>query len=283
MNSRIRFFFAIIGLLRLVGLGTGNAYGYIVQEAVKSHSEEFSSTGIAAVVCKFEDCFVNIYGVKDSQIGIEGECSVIGKSLGVCKNLAKKCEFEYDIRDSVFYFSVENRSKRAYQTKIKIDLYVPDHLDIAVDSKRGCISIADVESSVEASITIGDLKFEDLQGNVKFSTINGSVILWDVAEIREGRVGNGSIVCKYSERTPDVVDMNVINGNIYISFNRLPGAVLEAKSNYGFVHLINVPDAPTIQREGRIETTIGSGERHFELTTINGSIIFEVESKASSL
>jgi hypothetical protein len=134
-------------------------------------------------------------------------------------------------------------------------LYVPRHLNMALRTTNGGISIQDVESEVQFQTTNGGVKLLNVGGKMQGRTTNGGV---DVS--LEGSSWNG-----------DGLDVETTNGGVRLSIPEGYSANLETRTQNGGFNT-DFPGLTAPRRERQLSAQLGAGGAPIRVRTTNGGV-----------
>lgn len=146
---------------------------------------------------------------------------------------------------------------------VEYEIHVPRgaRLD-KIDTVNGSVEVSEIRGAVHVSSVNGKVTGRGLTGDIDLSTVNGKV---DCEAIELAGAQN--------------VKLSTVNGSVELSVPRDSNAHLTANTVHGGIH----SDFGTPGRTGfvgaNLDTTMGSGSTHVDLSSVNGGISIHGGSK----
>ena len=138
---------------------------------------------------------------------------------------------------------------------VSYKIYVPEQMDVDLETHNGGVSIVDVEGDIEFEVLNGGVTLVDLAGDVSGHTTNGGLHIDLAGEAWEGRG----------------LDVSTTNGGVVMTMPEDYSARLETGTVNGDLHF----DFPVMVKgnmDQKLTVTLGDGGPRIRATTTNGSV-----------
>ncbi|NQT34373.1 DUF4097 family beta strand repeat protein [bacterium] len=240
------------------------------------HQEE-SAAGIDKIEIETINGSIEVTGYDGDQIIVDATYKVRGRDQDVCNELLEKVRIEVKINGEVLKIEPKTKDKKGYSVSVHFEVKAPSHIALEAEIISGSIEVADINGGAELETINGDIECSNMTGEVSCETINGSIDFKDVTEELNAETINGSISAENGSISPATIDFGTINGTINIKLQKTPDASLSASTMNGKVRIKGVSNIELKKGARSFNATLGTGEGDYSLSTINGSILVEVE------
>jgi len=245
--------------------------------AENSFHKNVDAGGIDKVSIETINGSIDVKGYDGNEIIVDAIMKVTGEEQDVCDELLKKIKVEVDKEGKTLQIEpdFESTKKKGYNWSVSFTVQVPKRKEANAETLNGGIEVKDVAGGNFETINGGTNCF-NLKGDAKAETINGGIEFSEVSGDVEASTINGSVNLECKKVMPSDIEFSTINGKISVKILKIPDAELDISAMNGSIKIDGLPNIEMKSKSRSFSSTLGSGKGNYELSTINGSVEFEV-------
>ncbi|MCF7810979.1 hypothetical protein K9N50_08310 [bacterium] len=244
--------------------------------AENSFHKNVDASGIDKVSIETINGSIDVTGYDGKEVIIDALIKVKGEEQTVCDELLKKIKIKVDKEGKTLQIEPDlDSKKKGYNWSVSFTVQAPKKMEAKAETVNGYVTINNISGGNFETIN-GGINCIDMNGDVKAETINGGIEFYEVSGDAEASTINGSINLECKKVTPSDIDISTINGKISVKILKIPDAELDISAMNGSIKIEGLPNIEMKSKSRSFSSTLGSGKGNYELSTINGSVEFEV-------
>jgi hypothetical protein len=135
--------------------------------------------GVKFLVFKGDKCDLLVRGSERSDVSMKYEYQLKAKGVFNRKNQGN-CELSYERKDSVLTVRVKRKDQEfkgvsALSETSKLEFYVPNNMDVKMNSDLGDITAENVSGNIDLHTDLGDISMKNVSGKLKLITSMGDI------------------------------------------------------------------------------------------------------------
>ena len=211
-------------------------------------------SGVKSLVFIGDKCDLLVRGSERSDVSMKYEYQLKVKGVFNRKNQGN-CELSYERKDSVLTVRVKRKDQEfkgvsALSETSKLEFYVPNNMDVKMNSDLGDITAENVSGNIDLNTDLGDISMRKLEGKINSVTSLGDI--------------DGEYIL-----ISDNSKFNTSLGDIDVQLsNTLSDCSLDLSSSLGKVKV----DRPELKKKSGSQLNIGNGKLKVIMETSLGSI-----------
>jgi hypothetical protein len=136
-------------------------------------------SGVKSLVFIGDKCDLLVRGSERSDVSMKYEYQLKAKGVFNRKNQGN-CELSYERKDSVLTVRVKRKDQEfkgvsALSETSKLEFYVPNNMDVKMNSDLGDITAESVSGNIDLHTELGDISMKNLEGKISSFTSLGDV------------------------------------------------------------------------------------------------------------
>jgi hypothetical protein len=230
-------------------------------------------SGVKSLVFIGDKCDLLVRGSERSDVSMKYEYQLKAKGVFNRKNQGN-CELSYERKDSVLTVRVKRKDQEfkgvsALSETSKLEFYVPNNMDVKMNSDLGDIDVNGLKANTTKVYTaLGDITAENVSGNIDLNTDLGDISMNDLSGKINSVTSLGDIDGEYI-LISDNSKFNTSLGDIDVQLNNpLSDCSLDLSSSLGKVKV----DRPDLKKKSGSQLNIGNGKLKVIMETSLGSI-----------
>jgi DUF4097 and DUF4098 domain-containing protein YvlB len=244
--------------------------------AENSFHKNVDADGIDKVSIETINGSINVTGYDGNEIIIDAQLKIKGEEQAVCDELLKKIKIKVDKEGKTLQIEPElDSKKKGYNWSVSFTVQVPKRMLSNAETVNGAVTVKDVAGGNFETIN-GGISCHKINGDVKAETINGGIEFSEISGDVEASTINGSVDLECKKVMPSDIDISTINGKISVKILKIPDAELDISAMNGSIRIDGLPNIEMKSKSRSFSSTLGSGKGNYDLSTINGSVEFEV-------
>lgn len=211
-------------------------------------------SGLKSLVFIGDKCDLLVRGSERSDVSMKYEYQLKAKGVFNRKNQGN-CELSYERKDSVLTVRVKRKDQEfkgvsALSETSKLEFYVPNNMDVKMNSDLGNIIAENVSGNIDLNTDLGDISMRKLEGKINSVTSLGDI------------QGEHILISDNSKFKTSLGDIDVQLSNT------LSDCSLDLSSSLGKVKV----DRPELKKKSGSQLNIGNGKLKVIMETSLGSI-----------
>ena len=211
-------------------------------------------SGVKSLVFIGDKCDLLVRGSERSDVSMKYEYQLKAKGVFNRKNQGN-CELSYERKDSVLTVRVKRKDQEfkgvsALSETSKLEFYVPNNMDVKMNSDLGDITAENVSGNIDLNTDLGDISMRKLEGKINSVTSLGDI------------QGEHILISDNSKFNTSLGDIDVQLSNT------LSDCSLDLSSSLGKVKV----DRPELKKKSGSQLNIGNGKLKVIMETSLGSI-----------
>jgi len=211
-------------------------------------------SGVKSLVFIGDKCDLLVRGSERSDVSMKYEYQLKAKGVFNRKNQGN-CELSYERKDSVLTVRVKRKDQEfkgvsALSETSKLEFYVPNNIDVKMNSDLGDITAENVSGNIDLNTDLGDISMRKLEGKINSVTSLGDI------------QGEHILISDNSKFNTSLGDIDVQLSNT------LSDCSLDLSSSLGKVKI----DRPDLKKKAGSQLNIGNGKLKVIMETSLGSI-----------
>jgi hypothetical protein len=230
-------------------------------------------SGVKSLVFIGDKCDLLVRGSERSDVSMKYEYQLKAKGVFNRKNQGN-CELSYERKDSVLTVRVKRKDQEfkgvsALSETSKLEFYVPNNIDVKMNSDLGDIDVNGLKANTTKVYTaLGDITAENVSGNIDLYTDLGDISMNDLSGKINSVTSLGDIQGEHI-LISDNSKFNTSLGDIDVQLrNPLSDCSLDLSSSLGKVKV----DRPDLKKKSGSQLNIGNGKLKVIMETSLGSI-----------
>jgi hypothetical protein len=212
-------------------------------------------SGVKSLVFKGDKCDLLVRGSERSDVSMKYEYQLKAKGVFNRKNQGN-CELSYERKDSVLTVRVKRKDQEfkgvsALSETSKLEFYVPNNMDVKMNSDLGDITAENVSGNIDLNTDLGDISMRKLEGKINSVTSLGDID------------GEHILISDNSKFNTSLGDIDVQLSNT------LSDCSLDLSSSLGKVKV----DRPELKKKSGSQLNIGNGKLKVIMETALGKVI----------
>jgi hypothetical protein len=211
--------------------------------------------GVKFLVFKGDKSDLFVRGSERSDVSMKYEYQLKAKGVFNRKNQGN-CELSYERKDSVLTVRVKRKDQEfkgvsALSETSKLEFYVPNNMDVKMNSDLGDITAENVSGNIDLNTDLGDISMRKLEGKINSVTSLGDI------------QGEHILISDNSKFNTSLGDIDVQLSN------PLSDCSLDLSSSLGKVKV----DRPELKKKSGSQLNIGNGKLKVIMETSLGKVI----------
>jgi hypothetical protein len=230
--------------------------------------------GVKSLVFKGDKSDILVSG--SNRAGISMKYNYQLKAKGVFSRKKEgNCELNYVLKDSVLTIHLKRKDENFNGVSVlseisKIEFYVPDNVDVKMDSDLGDIDVNGLKANTTKVYTaLGDITAENVSGNIDLNTDLGDISMRKL----EGKINSVTSLGDIQGEHILISDNSKLNtslGDIDVQLsNPLSDCSLDLSSSLGKVKV----DRPELKKKSGSQLNLGNGKLKVIMATSLGKVI----------
>jgi hypothetical protein len=212
-------------------------------------------SGVKSLVFIGDKCDLLVRGSERSDVSMKYEYQLKAKGVFNRKNQGN-CELSYERKDSVLTVRVKRKDQEfkgvsALSETSKLEFYVPNNMDVKMNSDLGDITAENVSGNIDLNTDLGDISMRKLEGKINSVTSLGDI------------QGEHILISDNSKFNTSLGDIDVQLSN------PLSDCSLDLSSSLGKVKV----DRPELKKKSGSQLNIGNGKLKVIMETSLGKVI----------
>jgi hypothetical protein len=212
-------------------------------------------SGVKSLVFIGDKCDLLVRGSERSDVSMKYEYQLKAKGVFNRKNQGN-CELSYERKDSVLTVRVKRKDQEfkgvsALSETSKLEFYVPNNMDVKMNSDLGDITAENVSGNIDLNTDLGDISMRKLEGKINSVTSLGDI------------QGEHILISDNSKFNTSLGDIDVQLSNT------LSDCSLDLSSSLGKVKV----DRPELMKKSGSQLNIGNGKFKIVMETALGKVI----------
>ena len=231
-------------------------------------------SGVKSLVFIGDKCNLLVRGSERSDVSMKYEYQLKAKGVFNRKNQGN-CELSYERKDSVLTVRVKRKDQEfkgvsALSETSKLEFYVPNNIDVKMNSDLGDIDVNGLKANTTKVYTaLGDITAENVSGNIDLYTDLGDISMNDLSGKINSVTSLGDIQGEHI-LISDNSKFNTSLGDIDVQLrNPLSDCSLDLSSSLGKVKV----DRPDLKKKSSSQLNIGNGKLKVIMATSLGKVI----------
>jgi hypothetical protein len=231
-------------------------------------------SGVKSLVFKGDKCDLLVRGSERSDVSMKYEYQLKAKGVFNRKNQGN-CELSYERKDSVLTVRVKRKDQEfkgvsALSETSKLEFYVPNNIDVKMNSDLGDIDVNGLKANTTKVYTaLGDITAENVSGNIDLYTDLGDISMNDLSGKINSVTSLGDIQGEHI-LISDNSKFNTSLGDIDVQLsNPLSDCSLDLSSSLGKVKV----DRPDLKKKSGSQLNVGNGKLKVIMETSLGKVI----------
>jgi len=230
--------------------------------------------GVKSLVFKGDKSDILVSGSNRTDISMKYNYQLKAKGV-FSRKKEGNCELNYVLKDSVLTIHLQRKDQNFNGISVlsessKIEFYVPDNVDVKMDSDLGDIDANGLKNkNTILRTSLGDITTENVSGNIDLNTDLGDISMNELAgKIHSftslGDIHGGHILISDNSK------FNTSLGDIDVQLsNALSELRLDLSTSLGNVKV----DRPELKKKAGSQLTFGNGKLKIEMETALGKVI----------
>ncbi len=212
-------------------------------------------SGVKSLVFIGDKCDLLVRGSERSDVSMKYEYQLKAKGVFNRKNQGN-CELSYERKDSVLTVRVKRKDQEfkgvsALSETSKLEFYVPNNMDVKMNSDLGDITAENVSGNIDLNTDLGDISMRKLEGKINSVTSLGDI------------QGEHILISDNSKFNTSLGDIDVQLSNT------LSDCSLDLSSSLGKVKI----DRPDLKKKSSSQLNLGNGKLKVIMATSLGKVI----------
>jgi len=242
---------------------------------IKFH-KNVDAGGIDKVSIETINGSISVAGYDGNEIIIDALLKVRGEDQDICDDLLQKIKIEVNKEGKTLQIEPEfEKKKKGYNRSVSFTVKVPIRMEANAETINGAVNVSDISGGGFETIN-GGIGCFNINGDTEAETINGGIELYEISGNVEASTINGSVSLECKKMTPSDIELSTINGKISVELLHEPDAELDISAMNGSIKVDGLPNIEMKRKSRSFSSTLGSGKGNYELSTINGSVEFEI-------
>jgi len=220
---------------------------------------------------------IDVKGYDGNVIIIDALMKVRGEEQDVCDDLLTKIKIDVEKEGKTLQVEpdFETKKKKGYSWSVSFIVQVPKRMEANAETINGAVNVYDIAGGGFETIN-GNIDCFNINGDADAETINGGIDLSEISGNVDASTINGSISLECKKIMPTDIELSTINGKISVKILKIPDAELDITAMNGSIKIDGLPNIELKSKSRSFSSTLGSGKGNYELSTINGSVEFEI-------
>ncbi len=219
--------------------------------------------------------YINVTGANVTNCNLVATITARADTVENAQQLAEAVEIKLISSGSRLTAQIEKPALPPHQSiSVDFDVAVPNQTGVDLNTHNGDLKIENLTGQLNGKTHNGTITCKKIAGNSQFETHNGQVTCEDVSGDIKLRTHNGNAKAYYTATAPPACNVSLVthNGSVNVTTPPNFSAKVEASTHNGSIDTALPMTVTGNITKQNLTGTIGKGEGSLYLETHNGSI-----------